>query len=299
MKPRTVLIYLTILVLAGGYYLYFEVYKTKQSQADKELAATVFPFSKQALTWLAIDRGEHIELSRRGDNWMITAPVKENVDRRALAELIDALAGLKSQRELKDFTDKNVFAKPLTISFHASGKSYSLTLGSQTPTKEFRYARASTRRGIFLVRDADATGLDKDLLALRDKRLFTLPVEQVDTFSLAGQGFSLQALKDKDGRWHMPGKDTPLNHAKVENLLRQIWWQEATLFADGMTIGTQPLWEITLGSAQTSQSLKVWQVGKALFAKSTLHPQFLEIDRMFLESLPKDVGTLITKGGPA
>jgi hypothetical protein len=299
MKLRTVLIYLIILVLAGGYYLYFEVYKSRRLQAEKELAATVFPITRQAIDRLSIDRGEHIELSRSGGKWMITAPVKEDVDGRTLDELTSSLANLKIQRELKDFADNGVFTKPLVIGLSAADKTYSLSIGSQTPTKEFRYARASIRQGVFLVRDTDAAGLDKDLLALRDKRLFSLPVETIDRLNLTGKGVIIQAMKDKDGRWLISGKDTPLNHAKVENLLRQIWWQEATFFAEGMNIGTPPQWEITLGSAQSSQSLKIWEVGKALFAKSTLHPQTVEIDRMFLETLPKDIESLTAKGVPS
>lgn len=296
MKPRTLIIYLVVLSLAIGYYVYFEVYKTRQAQSQEEQNAKVFALPKQAIDTLIITRKERIELTRQNNQWMITAPVKEQSDARTLAAILDTLLTLKRQRDLKGFTDQSVFAKALTISFRAAGQNYSLTIGSQTPTKEFRYARASNHSGVFLIQDVDVAALDKDLLALRDKRLFSLALEGIDTISLSGKILNIKMVKDNKAGWHIPGQDLKLSDAKVQGLLQQIWWQEATLFADGMSIGSAPLMEITLADKQTTQALKIWQVGKALFAKSTLHPQVVEIDRMFMESLPRDTGMLAQKG---
>ena len=132
---------------------------------------------------------------------------------------------------------------------------------------------------------------------MRDKRLFTFPIDQVQSFAFSGPFLNLKLVKDVDSAWHCPGKDIKLSASKVESLLQQIWWQEATLFADGMSIGTAPVLDITLSGKQGSQDLRIWRVGKALFARSSLHPQVIEIDRMFLEGLPKDVGMLTEKGG--
>ncbi|MEN6473479.1 MAG: DUF4340 domain-containing protein [Syntrophaceae bacterium] len=297
MRPRTLIISLVILAAALSYYLYFEVYKPRQSQERQAQEALVFSLDKQALEKLVVTGKERIELTKQDKSWMITAPISARVDERTLEELVNSLATLKRQRELIDFSDLSVFASPLRIEFRAASQDYTLTIGRQTPTKEFRYAQVSSSPGVFLIKDADSFGLDKDLLSLRDKRLFTFPIETIEALSFSGPFLNLKLVKNADAAWHCPGKDIKLNAGKVETLLQQIWWQEATLFADGMSIGTAPLLDIKLTGKQGSQELKVWRMGKALFARSSRHPQVVEIDRMFLESLPRDVGMLTEKGG--
>lgn len=297
MRPRTLILSLVILGAALSYYLYFEVYKPRQNQERQEQDALVFSLDSQALEKLAVTGKERVELSKQGSRWMITAPLSARVDERTLNELISSLTTLKRQRKLIDFSDRSVFESPLTIEFRSVSRDYTLTVGAQTPTKEFRYAKASSCPGVFLIKDADSFGLDKDLLALRDKRLFTFPIKNIEALSFSGSFLNLTLVKDADAAWHCPGKDIRLSASKVETLLQQIWWQEATLFADGMSIGSEPVLDITLKGRQGSQTLRIWQVGKALFALSSLHSQVVEIDRMFLESLPRDVNILTEKGG--
>lgn len=297
MKPRILVAFLVILSAILSYYLYFDVYKSRRMQARQEKDALVFSLDKQALDTISVTGKERIELIRQGQEWKIASPISARVDNRSLDELITALAALKLQRELNDFSDQSVFAAPLTIGFRAAAREYSLTIGSHTPTREFRYARAAGRSGVFLIKDADIFGLDKDLLALRDKRLFTFPIDSIEKLSFSGPFLDLTLAKDADAAWHMPGKDIKLSQSKVASLLHQIWWQDATLFADGMSIGTEPLMDITLAGRQGSQSLRVWQVGKAIFARSSLHPQIVELDRMFLEGMPRDVDMLAETGG--
>jgi hypothetical protein len=297
MKQRTLIVSLLILAAALGYYLYFEVYKTRQAIQQQEQDALVFALDKQTLQSIAITAKERIDLVKQDKSWMITAPISTRVDNRSLDELISSLATLKRQRELNDFSDQSVFATALKISFRAAGKDYDILIGGQTPTKEFRYARASTGPGVFLIRDADIFALDKDLLSLRDKRLFSFPVEGIQELSFSGPFLNLKLVKDEGGLWHIPGKEVKLSASKVESLLHQVWWQEATLFADGMSIATPPLLDMSLSGKQGSQSLRIWRVGKALFARSSRHPQIVEIDRMFLENLPRDINLLTEKGG--
>jgi hypothetical protein len=287
---------LVILGAALSYYLYFEVYKPRQNQERQEQDALVFSLDSQALEKLAVTGKERVELSKQGSRWMITAPLSARVDERTLNELISSLTTLKRPRKLIDFSDRSVFESPLTIEFRSVSRDYTLTVGAQTPTKEFRYAKASSCPGVFLIKDADSFGLDKDLLALRDKRLFTFPIKNIEALSFSGLFLNLTLVKDADAAWHCPGKDIRLSASKVETLLQQIWWQEATLFADGMSIGSEPVLDISLKGRQGSQTLRIWQVGKALFALSSLHSQVVEIDRMFLESLPRDVNILTEKG---
>jgi len=291
------LISLLVLAAAVSYYLYFEVYKARQDKQRKDRAEQVFTLAGQDLERLTVKGKERIELFRQDQGWRIVSPISARADGRALDELIGTLAALRIQRELTDFSDPSVFAAPLTIEFRAKSKDYSLTVGALTPTKEFRYARSSNRSGVFLITEADTLGLDKDLLALRDKRLFTLPVETVEKLSFSGPFLDLTLVRDADAGWLCPGKDVKLSASKVESLLHQIWWQEARLFADGMSIGTRPVLDIALTGKQGTQSLRIWRVGKALFARSSRHPQIVEIDRMFLEGLPRDVGMLTERGG--
>jgi len=297
MKPRTLIVSLVILAAALSYYLYFEMYKPRQLKERQEREALVFSLNKPSLERISITGKERVDLVKLNGRWVISAPISARVDMRALEDLINTLASLRIQRELVEFSDQSVFAAPLTIEFRDASQDNRLTIGGQTPTKEFRYAKASSRPGIFLIRDVDIYGLDKDLLALRDKRLFTLPIEHVETISFSGPFLNLTLAKDTQSAWHVPGKDVKIDAFKAESLLRQVWLQEATLFADGMSIGTPPLLDITLTGGQGSQSLRIWRVGKALFARSSQHPQIIEIDRMFLEGLPKDIGALAVKGG--
>jgi len=265
MKPRTLIISLIILAAFLSYYLYFEVYKPRQVKEQQEKDALVFSLDKQALEKISVTGKQRVDLVKENKRWMITAPISARVDDRALAELINSLSALKLQRRLIDFSDQSVFAAPLTIEFRTASLDYSLTIGSQTPTKEFRYAKSSSKPGVFLIKDADSFGLDKDLLALRDKRLFTLPIENIEAFSFSGPFLNLTLAKDKQSAWHVPGSDLKISAFKVEGLLQQIWWQEATLFADGMSIGTPALLDITLTGRQGSQSLRIWRVGAGYF----------------------------------
>lgn len=286
MKLKHLAVYLIILALAGGYYLYFEVYKHRHDQEKKAAAARVFTLDKDRITAVTLDRAPGIRLEKQGAQWWVTAPIREQADPRAIDQLLGSVASLMNSRTLDDpVTDPSIFAKPLLVHVQAGGKTYQLTIGALTPTKEFRYAKASTLPGLFLVRADDLSGIDQDLLAFRDKRIITLPFDQIETLTISRKGKTFQLNKDAQGRWSMPGLARPVEPGRAEALVHQICWQEATFFADGMTVKTAPAAIITLKTKQASQDLKIWSVGKALFAVSSIRPQVVEIDRQFLDSL--------------
>lgn len=286
MKLKHLALYLIILALAGGYYLYFEVYKHRHDQEKKAAAERVFTLEKDRITAVTLDRAPSIRLEKQGAQWWVTAPIHEPADLRAVDQLLGSVTSLTNSRTLDDpVTDPSLFAKPLRVHVQAGGKTHQLTLGALTPTKEFRYARSSTVPGIFLVRAADLSGIDQDLLAFRDKRLITVPFDQVDSLTIARPGKTFQLIKDAQGRWSLPGEARPVEPERAETLVHQICWQEATFFADGMAVKTAPAAIITLKTKQATQELKIWSVGKALFALSSIRPQVVEIDRTFLSSL--------------
>ena len=289
MKIRQLIIYLGILVVLGGSYAYFEVYKVKEKQAQQEKASTVFSLDKAKINSLCVERGERISLKKEGNAWWIKEPIQEKADQGAVDTFLIALTNLKRERVLGSLADLSVFEKTLTIAFTSGAKGYNLTIGAQTPTKEFRYAKASTVQGVFLVQDYTVGGLDKDLFALRDKRLLTLNYSDIDRVEMIRKGFRLELVKDAQGTWQMSGRNVRIKTVKVDSLLREFCWIEAKLFAEGMQVNRPPDVEIMLKAKGLTQNVKLWEVGKALFAKSDIRPHVVEIDKTVLDQLPTDV----------
>lgn len=268
---------LIILGLAGGCFLYFKVVKPGQDPA-------VFPVDMTRITAVTIDREDHIRLEKHADQWWITAPIREKADQDAVHALLSSLVSLRKQPSLGAVNDPSVFFKTLPIVFKTGETSYSLTVGALNPTREYRYAKASTRPGVFLIKDRAIIGFDKDLLALRNRRLLTLTSAQVETLTIRHKGARWTLVKDQ-AQWHLPRADQTLPIGEVNGLLRAICGVEATFFTKGMSVGMPPAAEITLRSGDGAQDLKIWEIGRALFAQSSVRPEIVEIDREFLTSI--------------
>lgn len=279
MGRRYLILGLIILGLVGGGFVYAKIVKPGQDPA------AVFPVDTTRITTVTIDREDHICLERHSDQWWITAPIREKADQDAVQTFLASLISLREQQSLVGQTsDSGIFSKTLPIAFKAGDASYRLTVGALNPTREYRYATASTRPGVFLIKDRDIIGFDKDLLALRNRRLLTVTGAQVESLTILYKGEHWTLVKDQ-AQWHLPRAGRTLPAGQVSGLLRDICGVEATFFTKGMSLDMPPAAEITLHSGDGAQALKIWEIGRASFAQSSVRPEIVEIDREFLTSI--------------
>lgn len=303
MRFRKILIYALILAFVAGYYYYFEVYKRKQEQLKQASQSKVFTLDKEVIDRITLKTKDNIILIKEDNTWNITSPIEVEADQARVGDVLSVLVNLESQRSIGpsgNLADFGLVDPVVTVQFSAGPAEYFIHVGSQTPTMRFRYAQSSGRDDIFLINAYDQTSLDKDLFDLRDKSLFRLEYEAIDSITIKREGFLLELDKENDGIWKLRGKeDIRLKNAHINNLIRQLSWLEASSFPEEYAFDPQAVdIAIELRSKNNSQSLKIWDrlsENAAVYAQSDVWRDVVTIPEAFLKTVPKDLKTIMDR----
>ena len=229
MSGRKLLVYLAILVVALGGYLFSEYHQSQQA-AQEKAAKQVFQFKTADLEKIVLksDKGE-IWLARETPppaaeaaapnqqtpaaagaapeaKWLLTKPIAAPTDDLTVTSLLTALAGLQAERRLagvaperlKEFgLDKPIFS----LEFTAAGTSHQLRFGQKVPGSQLIYAQADDDPRIVVLRQSDKETLDRTLTALRAKNIFTLKPAEVTEMRLVRGQEKLILQKTGPGVW--------------------------------------------------------------------------------------------------
>jgi len=234
LKYRSTLIYLILAVLLVAFYFY-ETRKEEKKKSAEEESSALFSVKPDDVMSLVLKSGDQeMRFEKRSGTWEILHPVRSGVDSFALTRLLSRLTGLKSLRVIaespKDLSEFGLQQPEATLTFRAGGQDNTLFIGHTSPIEKGYYAAKGGDGRVYFVSGDDRMALDRPLLELRDKKLFTLKTDQVRRVILERRG-ERWVLDKKEGRWIFEGQeDLKIDPERVEVFVRPTLWAEALSF---------------------------------------------------------------------
>lgn len=276
MRPRNTVIALVVLIIFGAYLYVVEIRGAAQKASTKEKESHLFSVAADAIRTIAITHeGRTVAMERNGESWSITTPVVARGDAftsgdvaRAIAELaweakVDASASAGSDERYAPFGLDEPATKVVYAGDDASKGE--LWIGHKTPIGDSFYARTADGPDVYVIPAFSAMALQKDLFALRDKRVLDFKDDDVTGLQLALHSETARLVRE-GGRWRMVA---PVADVAREDVVRQIVdtlrFLEATAFVDDANsglarFGLDPPFariELELGDAMAPQVLLV------------------------------------------
>ena len=307
MKTRSTLIYLAIAVLLVGFYLYETRHEEEKKRAEEETSA-LFKVKAEEVTGLVLKSGDQeMRFEKRDGTWQILHPVAGGVDAFALSRLLARLTRLKPQRLMaeipKDLAEFGLHEPDVSLTFKAGDHEHSLRIGYISPIEKGYYAATGKDPKVYLIAGDDKRALDRPLIELRDKKLFTLKTDLVRQAVLERKG-ERWILEKKDGKWLLQGhEDLHIDTEKVEAFLRPTLWAEAQSFekeeaADLKPFGLDaPQARVLLSDEQQTEEIVYGHEATPdlVFAMVKGKPQVVTVRNRLLRDLPQTKEDLVEK----
>jgi hypothetical protein len=307
LKYRSTLIYLVLAALLVAFY-YYETRNEERKQTAEEAARALFSIKPEEVTSLVLKSGDQeIRLEKRSDNWEILQPVRSGVDAFALSSLLNRLTGLKSVRVIaqsaKDPSEFGLRQPEVVLTFRADNQDHTLVIGLMSPIEKGYYVTKNGDGRVYLISGDDKRALDRPLIDLRDKKLFTLKTDQIRRVILERKG-ERWVLDKKEGRWIFEGhSDLKIDPEKVEGLVRPILWAEAQSFAKEDAADLKPYGldtpqaRISLSDAEHTEEISYGKDAPQdrIFAVVKGKPQVVTVLKRLLDDLPKTEEDLVQK----
>ena len=307
MKPRSTLLYLIIAVLLLAFYLYETRQEEKKKSAEEEKSA-LFQTKAEDGTGLVLKSGDQeMRCEKREGTWEILHPVRSGVDAFAFSRLLTRLTGLKSLRVVaespKDLSEFGLHEPDVSLTFKAGDQEVALRIGYISPIEKGYYVTTGNDRKVHLITGDDKRALDRPLIELRDKKLFTLKTDLVRQVVLERKG-ERWVLEKKNGTWVFQGhEDLKIATEKVEVFVRPTLWAEAQSFekeeaADLKPFGLDaPQARVRLSDERQTEEIAYGHEAPhdRIFAMVKGKPQVVTVRSRLLHDLPQTQEDLVQK----
>jgi hypothetical protein len=216
---------------------------------------------------------------------------------------VQVLSNLKPERKFlpegKNLNEFDLNPPLVRINFIAQGKKFELHLGSKTVAGQAQYVKASHLPDIFLVEAFTVKELDRDLLALREKKVFSFSPDQIEGLEIGVGKKSRQLVKTAQGWVEQGQPEKRLDKKRVESLILDLTWVKAKEFLEGEQESPEwglkePAYRVRLtGGKKDKRDESLWigaeAGGKGFYARSGLHPSALIIEGEILKKIPVDL----------
>ncbi|MEW6187625.1 MAG: DUF4340 domain-containing protein [Thermodesulfobacteriota bacterium] len=302
MNSRKFLIYSTVLILIAGTWGLLQFFAPRSQEEEK----------KQLLFRdLTQDKIEEIQLQRAGETirlkkdreWQILQPLRTKAEGSVVDSLIRTLTQLKAERRYSEKQlegpEFGLVPPRLRVSFLARGKWSELQAGNKTVVGNDYYVRVSNSPELALISAPSVQDLDRSLFDLRDKRVFSLTLQQVKGLEILAPGNLFLLEKTPEGWRQKDGGRTKLDPGKVESFLNEWLSLQAKGFA-GTGIEKpewgliDPSYKIRLLTGDKTTREEVLSLGKeakekGLSAKSTLQNEIVFLPSDILKKIPQSL----------
>lgn len=315
MKFRSTLI-LALLLVVGVFTVYFLDYKPGAEREVEEFLDKKF-ITLEIDSIIEIDiisPEEKISLIRSENKWFITDPVKVKAIQNQVNNLIRNVSQTKKGRKVSNSSNLKVFGlDPSKISLNfrfKDGHETGYSIGDESPTGEFLFAKRRNNSDIFTVPKKFFTQSNKKLFDLRAKYILSLRSNEIRKISVKTKSFEYDINWDAENRRYIMSTPAtlPIETGKMNAFFSRISNGQAAEFIDT----EQPSNSITgLGDGETS--IKLWasdpprqeilmignvvsRNGKAYrYVRDASRPAIMLIDSSLAEYLERDPFEIIQK----
>jgi hypothetical protein len=299
---RKLWIYLAVFLFVAGTWGAVEFLFPPKTEKEKNplLFGNLSPDNIQEIRW---QRGSETLHLKKKKEWEILQPLSVRADSWALGNLLRTLTSLKPEQrfsEIKPGEEEFGLNPPrVKIAFSAQGKWFEILVGNKTAVGRDFYVKVSTTPDLLLVQEFMIQDLDQDLFSLRDKKVFSIPVDQVQSleFQTNNQVFYLEKTpggwKQKD---HSEGE---INKKEVDSFLNDVLQLKVKGFAgpgiNNLQWGLKsPIYRLRLNPRGQEDKGEILSLGKedpknGLSARSTIHNEVFFLDPAILKKFPGEL----------
>ncbi len=300
MNLKKLWIYLAVLLFVAGVWGATEIFFPKKTEEGK--TPPLFPgLTAAKIEEIQWQRGTEVVHLKKKPAWMILKPISVSADSRVIEGLLQTLITLRPERRFsesrKDLKEFGLEAPKVKILFLTAGKWAEIQVGNKNAVGNATYVKVSNSPDLFLIADTIVKELDTDLLTLREKRIFSFNLNQVQAIEIKinKKGFSLE--RDSKG-WLAKGRPGKrLNKDQVDSFLYALLGLQARGFeepgAEDLKRGLIPPHGTLRLSSRGKESREETLIlgkeapGKGLWAKSSLHKEDLILDPSIMKKIPE------------
>jgi len=205
------LIAAALLAAIVGGAKYWEKRKAAEPPESTKSSEKLLPVDIKNIQSITIKNssGDFLTCRREGDGWTISDPQKVASDKAAVESLLTSLTGATVDQvvdpkpaSLRDF-GLDVPALTLEVATDAKPEKFSLSLGDETPTGGGVYALVGGNPRVITLASFLKSSLDKKMFDLRDRRVVTIPSDQINRIEVAGKSGRWTLAKNPQGIWDL------------------------------------------------------------------------------------------------
>lgn len=271
----------------------------KQSEERSRQVATMKP--GEVTRWQFQGQGGKppLEAEKRDGQWQIINPIQAGADQAAVGRLLAVLEQGYDRKATDRAADPAAYGldEPTWLTVHAAdGRSQTLRVGGSAPTGGSRYLQPNgPDGGVFLITQFKVEGMLVGNDDLRDKRLFEVQSDRVQTVEIVHGGESLRLNRASgEGPWRV---EKPV--AEAASSERVATWLSMLVTARGTgfrpELPTEAVdWKVTMVAADgTPREVSVWKVGQDLVAVRRGEPDGLKLPLSLAKDLDKPFHELV------
>ena len=263
-RVRGLIIFLAGATCLVGFYLSLDRWP---EEAGIGPGSGPFSFDPARVTGFSLEGPQRsLFLVLREGEWRLMRPQEAPADPEVVEGILSALAGLEPKVTVKEADEAEFgFDRPyLSLSLSLGEERKRFQVGYAADPQGGRYLRREGGGTAFLVSGEDIARLDKDLQALRDKRILALNPEGVREMEAEGpgQGWTLSRAPGRGG-WRIDRIDkqgrseAPADPLVVEELLAAVLENRIEAFVDQSPADGQAL-TIRLRGEEKRSWIRLW-----------------------------------------
>lgn len=300
MSLRRTFILFIILVLIAGYVYFFEIQSGKKRITVENEESKLLVFDKDSVSQLTF-LPSGIRIKRQNSAWVIVSPLQLTADQKVVADLINSLFLLKSERfvsgKREDFEKFGLDEKNQTslILTYTNGKGDSLFLGEKNLDGTLVYFRLNNKSDVSLISSSYFYDLTQSLFYFRDKSVLKYEQENISQIKIQKKDQLIICLKHPTNEWYL---EKPINERCDQEFIRTLFEKIAEKnFTEVVSEGnagikpfglTQPWLKISFFD-NTKNRFQMLSVGKmenaGYFANNNIGTEIFKIDSSFVAEI--------------
>jgi len=210
LPKKTVFWIITLVALAGGFYLIDE--RVEDSHKVTEAGLRLFPFEPSDIQafWISSrDDGMRVRLERQDESWWLTQPLHVRADEQVLQDLLTNI--VKARKDAVLFEDPQPdkleelgLATPeLEMGFETSAGTTVIQFGNKGPTNNIAYARFRGDARVYRIHSDVKEEADRRVYDLRDRTILDFDPLKINRFELQRADRDDIIIEHDNGRWNM------------------------------------------------------------------------------------------------
>jgi hypothetical protein len=204
---RNTLILVLIAALCGG-YAWYELKKGKERDAAEDTTAPAFTFKAEEVTALTLtSQGKTVVAEKNADGkWVVVQPITSDGDQITIKEVIDTMAGAKTQRLLKASAEEMQsfgLSSPSAVAEMKmkDGQMHRVIFGAKDFSGSSVYAKIDQMTDVAILPVTVQLMAEKKLNDLRDREILKIKSDDLAKVRIRNSSLTVVAERGADGKW--------------------------------------------------------------------------------------------------